>query len=140
MDSSPWTSTFAPQKDLYGYICSFKSEEGTSEDDSHPASLIQELLNDGDVNLRCQQLDSWYQEDAQLRGMPYLYKPVGQEPLFILAMFYMYIRTCTYIFWCLCIFWGEIFNTFTFTYIHYLKDISKNLNLYMGIPIPQLRC
>ena len=65
-------------QELYGYLCSFKNDEDP-QDDSHPASLVQELLSEGDVALRCQHLNAWYAEYAQLRGMSYLHKPVGQD-------------------------------------------------------------
>ena len=56
-------------KDLYEYLCSFKQPEDSSleTDGSHPASLVTELLTEGDAHLRCQQLDSWFQEYAKHR-------------------------------------------------------------------------
>ena len=60
-------------QELLAYIQSFKSEDGMT-DGSHPASLVCELLAEGDFNLRCQHLDLWYQEYCTLRGMAWLHK------------------------------------------------------------------
>ena len=61
------------RQDLLAYLNSFKSEDESS-DGSHPASLVLELLGEGDVKLRSQHLDSWYHDYAALRSMPYLHK------------------------------------------------------------------
>lgn len=61
-------------QDLFAYLNSFKHDDEKASDGSHPASLVLELLGEGDVKLRCRHLDSWYQEYAQLRSMPYLHK------------------------------------------------------------------
>jgi hypothetical protein len=66
-------------QELYEYLRSFKGEE-ENHDGAHPASLVLECLGDEDVVLRCATLQAWYQEYAQLRGMPYLFKPPGQDP------------------------------------------------------------
>eukprot|EP00435_Cladocopium_sp_Y103_P044964 s474_g12.t2 len=63
-------------KDLYGYLESFRHGDGDAPDDegAHPASLVLELLAEEDSCLRLGQLDAWFQEYANHRGKPYLYK------------------------------------------------------------------
>lgn len=66
---------FIKAQDIYDYISSYR-DEGLA-DGSHPASLVLEVLTEGDVNLRCQQLDQWYQDYAAYRQMPYLHRAAG---------------------------------------------------------------
>ena len=66
-----------PSQDLYAFLTSFKSDE--CDDGSHPAAAVLDLLTEGDVPLRLQHLTRWYEDYANLRGMPYLFKAVGQD-------------------------------------------------------------
>lgn len=76
-------------QELYEYLRSFKGEE-ENHDGAHPASLVLECLGDEDVVLRCATLQAWYQDYAQLRGMPYLFKPPGQDPCWqIMVLFFL---------------------------------------------------
>ena len=63
-------------QDLYLYLESFRHRDSDplDEEGAHPASLVLELLDANDSNLRFGQLDAWFQEYAAHRGKPYLYK------------------------------------------------------------------
>ena len=79
--SNPYQEYAKILKEIYAYITSFRDDEGDRADGSHPATLILELLAEQDSILRCAHLQTWYQEYAAMRGMPYLFKPVGQDTL-----------------------------------------------------------
>ena len=67
-------------QELYNFACSYKDQEAAVDD--HPAGLVLDMFGAKDESqraLHCQQIETWFSEYANFRGLPSIFKPIGQD-------------------------------------------------------------